>query len=324
MKTKKRFFEFFLLLALTGCSGARYEVPGNPGFNIAIQRFDKTFYETGMSPDSAFLNLYANQIMEVGEPGSKMFKKFETIFRNEEDIQKLYSDCQEIFSDVSDIEGKLTWAFYRLHYFFPNIPIPKVYMHIAGFGESIVSAPGILSASIDKYLGKDYEMYRSQYSPYEAQRMYPEKLPADYMIGWVRSELTEDRLMNDDRLLDYMIYEGKILFLIKVVMPEENMENLTGFTTEQLDWCVKNEKKMWDTMLQLQHIYSKEPVTIAKYMREAQNTAFFPEESPGRAATWIGYRIVASYMEENPMVSVPDMILRTKAQDILKGSAYRH
>jgi hypothetical protein len=318
----KRLIGLCSLLALLSCTGGRYEVPGKPEQNITIQRFDQVFYQTGHSPDSTFLDLYANQIMEVGEPGSPMFKKFEQIFRNDDGIRELYSDCQETFKDVSDIEEELTWAFHRLKYFFPNIPIPKVYMHIAGYGESIISAPGILSADIDKYLGSNYDVYKSLYSPYQTQKMYPEKLAADYVTGWVRSELTEYKLMDQRRLLDYMIYEGKILFFMKVLIPEESLENLSGLTTAQLDWCSKNEHNMWEILLQQKHLYSTDASIVTKYIREAPNTAFYPEGSPGRATVWTGYRIVEAYMENNPHVSVQDLLLKTKAQAILTGAKY--
>lgn len=319
----KKILGFLLLLLLASCAGSRYDVPGKPDNNITIQRFDKTFYETGLWPDSAFLNLYANQIMEVGEPGSKMFQQFDSVFRSDKDLKKLYNDCQKTFSDVSDIEEELSWGFHRMQYFFPNIPIPKVYMHIAGYGESIVSAPGILSADIDKYLGKDYDAYKSFFSPYQIVRMYPEKLTADYLTGWVRSELTEYKLMDNQRLLDFIIYEGKMLFLMKILLPDESMENLSGFTTEQLEWFVDNEKNMWGTITQLQHLYSKDVSIIAKYIREAPYTAFFSAESPGRAAVWTGYKIVSAYMEKNPKVSLQSLMLKTKAQDVLKGADYQ-
>jgi hypothetical protein len=318
----KRIIGLFTLILLLSCSTGRYEVPGNPQTNITIQRFDRAFYETGDYQDSAFLNLYANQIMEVGEPGSPLFKQFEKIFRKDDDIRQLYNDCQETFSDVSDIEEELTWGFYRLHYFFPKMPIPKVYMHIGAYGESIVSAPGILSAAIDKYLGKDYKVYHELFDSYQTQRMYPQKLPVDYVTGWVRSELTEESLLKDSRLLDYIAYEGKMLFLVKVLLPEESMENITGFTTDQLSWCAANEKNMWNTLLQRQQLYSKESTMVAKYLREAPYTYYFGTDSPGRAVTWIGYRMVDAYMAKHPKTSVQELLLKVEPAALLKGSEY--
>lgn len=240
----KKYFVFFALLNLYSCSEGRFNVPGKPYYPITINRFDQTFYKTGSSPDSVFLNLYANQIMEVGTPGSSLFLQFDCIFRNNKQIRQIYTDCQLTFRDVSSIEEKLTWAFYRLHFFFPDIPYPKVYMHISGFGESIISAPGILSAGIDKYLGTNYPIYQKQFHPYQIQRMYPEKILSDYLTGWIRSEFTEGTLLDQQRLLDYMIYEGKILYFLKIILPDESMENISGFTKEQLKWCSQNEKNM--------------------------------------------------------------------------------
>lgn len=297
-------------------------MPGKPTHLISINRFDQTFYTTGDSPDSVFLDLYANQIMKVGEPGSALFMQFDSIFRTDKDIQQIYSDCQHTFKDVTPIEEKLSWAFHRLHYFFSDIPYPKVYMHISGFGESIISAPDILSAGIDKYLGPDYAIYKSLYAPYQIQRMYPEKIVSDYMTGWIRSEFTEESLLDQQRLLDYMIYEGKILYFVKVLLPDETMEDISGFTKEQLNWCTMNEKKIWNSILKLQHLYSTDPLIISKYTGEAPYTPFFPKDSPGRAAIWTGYQIVKAYMDRHGDVTIRDLLLNTKAQPILAGSLY--
>jgi len=317
----KKIVGLCLIIAFFSCKEGRFDVPGKPTHQISINRFDQDFYKTGTYPDTAFLDLYANQIMEVGNPGSDMFQQFDSIFRSDKQMRQIYNDCQLTFKNISPIEEKLTWAFYRLHYFFPNIPYPKVYMHLSAFGESIVSAPGILSAGIDKYLGPGYPIYKTLYEPYQIQRMYPQKIVADYMTGWVRSEFTEDALMDQQRLLDYMIYEGKILYLIKVILPDEPMENIIGFTKGQLDWCTKNEKNMWDAILKLQHLYSTDPLVIAKYIGDGPRTSFFPQDSPGRAVTWTGYRIVKKYMDRMQEATIQEL-LKTKSQTILSESLY--
>ncbi|MCK9311297.1 MAG: DUF2268 domain-containing putative Zn-dependent protease [Bacteroidales bacterium] len=317
----KKIVGFCIFITLLSCSEGRFDVPGKPTHPISINRFDQTFFKTGNSPDSAFLDLYANQIMEVGEPGSPMFREFDSIFRHDGQMRKIYSDCQNVFNDISPIEGKLTWAFYRLHYFFPDIPYPKVYMHLSGFGQSIVSAPNILSAGIDKYLGPDYPIYQTLYYPFQIQRMYPNKIVSDYITGWIRSEFTEESLMDQQRLLDYMIYEGKILFFVKVLLPDETMENITGFNKEQLNWCTTNEKKMWDAILKLKHLYSTDQLVISKYIGECSSTSFFPDSSPGRAIIWTGYKIVEAYMNKEQDVTI-QKLLKAKTQDILAKSLY--
>jgi hypothetical protein len=313
---------FCLFFTLLSCSEGRYTVPGKPVHPISINRFDRTFYQTGGSPDSLFLELYTNQIMGVGEPMSPLFMQFDSIFRSDRQIGQIYSDCQLVFKDVSSLESKLTRAFYRLHYFFPSIPYPNVYMHISDFGESVVSAPGMLSADIDKYLGPNYPLYRGKFLNYQTQRMYPEKILSDYLAGWVRSEFTEESLLDQQRLLDYMVYEGKILFFLKVVLPDESMENISGFTKGQLEWCKRNEKGMWNSILNLHNLYNSDAQVISRYLGEAQNTSFFPKDAPGRAAVWLGYRMVVSFMKRHHRTSVQDLLLKTSSQSLLSGSLY--
>jgi len=318
----KKILGLCILISCISCRKTeRHDVSGTPSHRITINRFDQTFYNTGSSKDTAFLELYANQIMKVGEPGTPMFQQFDSIFRNDKQMRQIYNDCQAAFKDVKPIEEKLTWAFHRLHSFFPDIPYPKVYMHISGFGESIVSAPGILSASIDKYLGPEYPLYQTLFNPYQTQRMYPDKVVSDYMTGWVRSEFTESSMLSQQRLLDYMIYEGKLLYFMKMLLPDEKMEAISGFSAEQIIWCTKNEKKIWDTMIKYQHLYSADPLIISKYIADAPTTSFLSKEAPGRVAVWTGLRIVEQFMEKKPDVSIQNL-LKTNIREILSESLY--
>lgn len=310
------------LIFLVSCKDDRFQVPGKPSGTIIINRFDQDFQTVGNNVDSSFLNLYATKIMEVDEPGSGMYTDFYRIFHADPQIRKIYVDCQKKFSDIEDIEKNLTLALYRLSYFFPEIQVPKVYMHISCFGESIISSTGILSASIDNYLGEDYPAYQSIFQPYQAKRMHRGKMVSDYMTGWIRSEFTEKQLLNQERLLDYIVYEGKILFLLKIVMPDESMENLTGFDEEQLKWCNENEKNMWNGVFQLKHLYSTDRLVIAKYIEDAPKTSFFPGTPSGRALIWNGYKIVKSYMKRNKYITPKELMSNTNAQAILAGSAY--
>jgi len=309
-------------LLLLSCKGNRFDVPGKPDHTIKIVRFDQQFHTHAPSIDSAFLRLYAVKIMEVGEPGSDNYRDFDALYHTDPDFTHLYDSCQQIFSETTKLETSLTWAFYRLNYFFPQMTIPTVYMHISGYGQSIISAPGILSASLDKYLGADHPMYKLLYEPYQAQRMQPDKLLSDYLLGWIQSEFTPNDLIAQNRLLDDVLYEGKIIFLTSLVLPEEPLEHLFAFTPKQLEWCKQHEKDMWDGVVQHQLLYTTDSQIISRFIEEAPTTTYFPKESPGRAINWIGYRIIQRYMEQHPKASLQDLLSIKDAQLLLNGSAY--
>lgn len=290
--------------------------------NINIMRFDQDFMSRNKNIDSTFLLLYSTKIMEVGYPGSEMYNQFDSIFHTDKEVINLYEDCQKQFSNTEIIQNTLSDAFAKLHEFFPEMIIPKISMHISYYGESIVSSEEYLSAAIDKYLGKDYPGYKSRFQPYQSQKMYKEKIVSDYMTGWLRSEFFVKAVEGNECLLDYLIYEGKLLYLLKTILPKENMQDLTGFNEKQIDWCMKNEKKMWDALSKFQHLYSADRLTIAKYIEDAPNTSFFPADSPGRAIIWNGYKIVESYMKNNKDVTLRDLMLNNDSRKILSESLY--
>jgi len=309
-------------LLLLSCKGNRFDVPGKPDHTITIVRFDQQFHTNDPSIDSAFLNLYAVNIMEMGEPGSDNYREFYDVYHNDADIANLYDSCEQTFLNTKELETSLTWAFHRLKHFFPKTTIPTVYMHISGYGQSIVSAPGMLSASLDKYLGADHPMYQVLYEPYQAQRMQPDKLLSDYMLGWIQSEFTPSDLIAQNRLLDYVLYEGKMIFLTSLILPDEPLERLFSFTPQQLEWCRENEKKMWDGLVEHQLLFTTDNQVMSRFIDEASTTSYFPKESPGCAIKWIGYRIIQQYMEQHPKASLQELLSIKDAQLLLNGSAY--
>ena len=106
-------------------------------------------------------------------------------------------------------------------------------------------------------------------------------------------------------------------------MPETSDTILFGYTARQLDFCVHNEKQMWNYLVSHDMLFSTDGFLIRKFTGEAPFTSYFTEESPGRAVVWNGYRIIQSYMKNNPKVSLKDMMVMTDCQDILSGARYR-
>lgn len=311
-------------LLTVACTEKRYRVPSSsPEPDICIQRYDREFFEKGNINDTAFWQLYTENIMQAGEAGLPETHAFMEVFRNDSDMRQVWNDCQRVFPSTHKTERKLQKAFRRLCHFVPDMPVPIVGMHLSGFGQSIVSAPDRLSASIDKYLGCSYPYYEDIFYDYQRRRMRPEQLTADYMNGWIRSEFTNESIMAGQRLLDYLVYEGKILFLLRQVLPAEPLERLAGWDKTQLEWCCDNEQRMWDRILEYEHLYSADPLVLSKYIGDGPFTVYFTEEAPARAAIWVGYQIVVQYMAVQKQCSLLELMMQTDARVILRQSCYR-
>jgi hypothetical protein len=61
---------------------------------------------------------------------------------------------------------------------------------------------------------------------------------------------------------------------------------------------------------------------IRKLTDEAPFTSYFTSESPGRAAVWLGFRIIEAYMMKNPEVSLEALMRETDIQWILEKAKY--
>jgi uncharacterized protein YjaZ len=106
------------------------------------------------------------------------------------------------------------------------------------------------------------------------------------------------------------------------MLPETDEEIIFGFTPDQLRFCRNNESQMWLYLIEHDLLFSTDQFTIRKLTGEAPFTSYFTKESPGRAVTWLGFRIVESYMKKNHGIPIEELMINTDIQSILEGSKY--
>jgi len=302
-------------------------------FDVKIERFDKDFWALKDSENQKadlealfekypeFAPLYFTHIITFGKNIDEILKELPDFFADTA-IIGLYTDALKAFDNVNDLEKSLTNAFRRGKYFFPNAEIPKLLMHVSGLNQSVVMAENLISVSIDNYLGEKYPLYEQLgiYN-YLAQNMRREKVASDYIIVWLSDKFPY--FSEQDRLLDEMIYKGKILYLASLLMENETDENLIGYTPEQWKWSKTYEKDMWQTMVEEKILFSNDFNLRKKVLEDAPFTQPFTQESPGRAGIFVGYRIVESYMNKNENISPLQLMQNADAQNILEKSGYR-
>ncbi len=267
------------------------------------------------------------QLINVGTPGTIVFEQYFKLFLTDDLNREVYRKTEEIFPDLRPLEKKLTNAFKHYKYYFPQRQVPDVYSYISGFNASLLIDEGILGIGLDRYLGKDIIWYdRLGIPKYMQRKMVPEKIPSDCMYALAMTEFPFTPAGSDtivtDNVINRMIWEGKLLYFVKAMMPKEKDELITGFTPAQLKWCRDNEAVMWGYLIEHKMLFKTDYLTINKLTRDAPFTSFFPRESPGRAANWIGWQIVKNYMERHREVTLPQLMADTHYQKILNGSAY--
>lgn len=316
-----------LLLFFSACSGKQAQGEINPDFSIT--RFDTQLYKylVQNQPDNAlqkeknFLDEYGEKIIGIGKSDSVGFYNRLRTFFFEPTLMDLYKNEQEKFADIAEINAELSQAMEKLFEAFPDLKKPKIYLHVSGFNQNVIVTDEILSLSADKYLGADYPLYQQFFYDYQRQQMSPDRIVPDYLLGFLLANFPFAG--REDVLLDRMLYEGKLRYILSVLLPGRKVWEFVGYNENQYAWCVKNQSQIWKTLLKNQHLFSPDYIITGQYLNEAPNTAPLTPESPGRVGEWLGFQIITKYMQLHSNVNLQELIRKTDYQELLKSSKYQ-
>lgn len=320
-----------LLMVVSGCNSqpANIQFPQD-SLPIRIQRFDEALLhlietnDTSLEKDllasyPAMLDISGKGILNLQSPAVPGFFDRIINYYSEPTLKKLYEDAVSYYKEVSDIEEQLGRGFAFLKANFPTMQIPAIYMHVSGFSQNVLAGDSLLSLSIDRYLGTDYPLYLQFFQDYQRIKMQRILVASDYLTGWLMSEFPFTG--NENVLLERMVYEGKIKYIVSLALPEVKPYQLMGYTEASYMWCEEHASTLWSTIIQRKHLYTPDRLTTEKYFQEAPCT-FLSDETPGNIGTWIGWQIVSRYMQET-QASLPALMQQTNAQELLTLSKYK-
>ncbi len=228
---------------------------------------------------------------------------------------------KEIFADVKNLEEALSQAFARILYLYPETEIPTLYLFISGFQTPVYFSEDLIGIGGDMYLGSDYEYYNRVVYDYQKQTMRKECIPVDVISAFLFRTLPYTSTKS--RLLDQMMYRGKVMYLTAQIFNNLPGYEVMGWTKEQWDWCVKHERDIWHLVMDKRDLFKTESLVLTSYLNDGPFTAEISQDSPGRLGIWIGWRIAESYMENHPEVTIRELMAEPDAQKILEESFYK-
>lgn len=303
---------------------------GEDTITVKINRFDVDLYKYLLSTDpdrqvplkgTRFLDIYAQEILNIGKADTTGFEEKLNAFFSNPELMLLYKDEQEILNDITPFEKELSSGFSILLKEFPSLKMPEIFMHVSGLNQNIIVADSILSLSGDKYLGKDYVLYQDFFYDYQRELLSPDRIVPDYLLGFLMSEFPFQG--NPDVLLDRMIYEGKLRYILSCLLPKRPVWESLGYSEDQYNWCLKNESRIWKTILEKQQLYASDYLVTSQYINEAPHTAPLTLSSPARVGIWVGFRIISSYIKNQPQIFLSELMELSDYQDLLKNSKYK-
>jgi hypothetical protein len=330
---------FLILFILLGsCSGDKSSGRiSKMDLEINILRLEKDMFSasstdlTGtiemlMSKYGEFFTLFS-RVINIGEPGSPGYAEYLNAFLTDKINYEVYEETLKSYPDLTDLEEQLSDAFKHYKHYFPDGEIPSVYSFVSRFNTSLIIGEGLLGIGLDRYLGTECKYYEQLgLTKYTRDKMHRDKIVPDCMYAWASTEWifeggNKDKVPSQN-VLNHMIYQGKLIYFVQRMMPDTDENLIMGFSEDQMKWCRMNEKNMWLYLIEHKLLYDTEYMTINKLVQDGPFTTFFPRESPGRAAVWLGLQIVADYMKKHPDLTLPELMEETDYQKILTLSQY--
>lgn len=324
-----------LCLFNSGCSHKRSYFPKNmEQQSITIVRFDKALMN--VSRDSAlqdvrvlydeyedFMPVFAENILGINSDDTLYLADALPQFLADTTygFAETNAEVQRQFADISDIQEQLDDAFTKIHYLYNDLPLPMVYFFISGFNASILFMDDDMAVGTDMYLGSDWKYYNQVVYQYQKQNMRKECVPIDVVSAYLFRNIPYTSIKNN--LLENMIFRGKIMYLVSVLLPAYPDYEIMGYTQEQWDWCETNEQAIWNHIMDRRDLFKTESMLLTSYLNDGPFTSEVSQDSPGRVGTWIGWRIAESYMEHNQDVTLQQLMENGDAQLILHDSFYK-
>ena len=327
-------FSCCLIILLGSCSqNNRFKIDTSKNrFSVKIHRFDRDLLSldtTNMKPglDSLyshypeFLPAFTANILDTAVTDTLAVRNLFRQFITNKAFKTVNKKTMQTFQNISDIELQVSDAYTYIHHYFPQVKLPEIYFFVSGFNRSIMMNDKFIGIGTDYYLGSKFPAYKDFTYQYMTVNMRRECLATDL----VSATLFRMFVMNSSeyRLMDNMLFRGKVMYLLSVFMPNEKPEDIMGYTPEQWKWAKANEKQVWGYIIDQKHLFSTDVLLIRKYMNDAPFTAPISQDSPGRFGTWLGWQIVQSYMKNNPKITLDDLMKESNYQKMLEESGYK-
>jgi hypothetical protein len=274
-----------------------------------------------------FTNLYFSNILPLTQDSTKLtfaIKKF----ISDKDMIKLKDTSCMVLGNFKELESEITEAIKNIKFYIPQYREPRFYTFISEYGyQNFIFRDGDkdgIGIGLDMFLnGFDYKKLDPQnpnFSDYLTRTFNREHLVPKTMQTIINDIIAEPE---QGRLLDYMIANGKKLYLKKLVLPEYNDTLIFEHNAAQMQWLEDNELEIWTFFIDQNLMYETGFSKIGKYVSDSPNAPGMPQQAPGKTANYIGYKIIEAYINKYPKMDIMTLINNNNVEEILKQSKYK-
>jgi hypothetical protein len=336
-----------VVFLISGCKNksglpadARQAIP------VGIARFDQDFFNLDTAnimgglevlavkyPD--FLPGYLSAILGIDPTDPRAPEAIKAFLRT---YRPVYALAQEVTKEYlptvqTELEEGLQWMRYLVPSFKPDSaftittfigPMDAFENFSIGDYGDVRTANGV-GVALQLHLGADAQVYLQGiesgiFFNYQVRRFSPEMITVNAMKNIIDDHFPYTAAGKP--LVEEMVEKGKRMYLVKRLLPDVEDSLLTGYTGNQLKGCFENEEVIWQFFVKNDLLYSIEPTINQQFIRDGPKTPELGEASPGYIGLFTGWRIVETYMDKNPGISI-EQLMQTPSNTLFQGSGYR-
>ena len=332
MKLRISLLTILIGMLFASCGLSTGKVAEQKDEGISVLRYDKLLSEYVRSNSFSAMQkltmdyrqptkILIEDVLSIGTVKDDTISQRLQKFYSDSTLLRLLSDVEAKYPNLDGVEKGLTKGFRKLKKEVPDTKIPFIYSQISAFNESIILVDTLLGISLDKYMGEDYPLYKRFYYDYQCASMRPERIVPDCFSFYLLSRYGLN-YHEGTCLVDLMMHSGKINYVVQHLLGYEDIGQVMGYSEQENDWCKKNEKDIWEYICANDHLHARDPMVIRYYMKPAPTVDMLGGQAPALIGSWVGARIIASYMKKHKDLKIKDLLELTDYQNMFEESGY--
>jgi hypothetical protein len=322
---------FIFSVLFLGCKSDPLNVDvSNVDVDVKFHRFDldlsnaktigelKTVNQKLYHIGGELYEFYTIEMLLAGDPKDDSIAYYLERFVKDSMMQIVQNNINETFGDFKSEEKQIIDAFKHLKYHISHAMLPTdVITYNSTFANGVVSSPTQIGVGLEMYLGSDNQIIKQlPYPVYFKEKMDKSFLITDICQSWLMTNVIEDQ--SGDSFLSNLLYWGKIMYTTQAMIPDAKKSTIIKYTESEFEWAEVSEYDIWQFIVEQEWIYSKDIKLIVRYFKEGPTTVGL-DGSPARIGQFLGWKIIQSYMDKNPEISIIDLIAEKNETKILKA-----
>lgn len=317
-------------LFLVSCTNNQHLNTGK----IKIIRFEQELFACKQESDfkklhvkyPEFYESFCRDILNIAtNDADRHCTKALTAFINHRGIKALKKDVDSLYTNLADLESDLFAASENFYKNFNNQKFPTIITFISEYSFANVTYDTLIGIGLDMYLGSGYPYYKT--SQIDFPEFMANKLQREYILCNTLKAFGISRFehqLKDKKFLAFILFEGKIRYFVKQLLPQLNDSILFGYTANQLAWCKENESQMWAHYIDKKLLYSSEVEKFMRYINDGPFTIAegVPQESAPAIGVYTGYKIIEEFAKQE-QATLKEVMENNNWDEILKKSKYK-